>query len=156
MVLFLPISLLFLSLPLSFSLPGSSPTGQTARPLHTPSSQSLLQPMSFPFTLFQLLKLLPPSYEGILSHLVLNVFLMAVSKEFPDDACELAILVNRFHPVLLEILDEFGGCRVCSVVGLSSLLKCSRQMALLFICMLFDQTEAIEGCSQFPMILCQF
>ena len=81
---------------------------------------------------------------------------MTVDEEFLDDACELAIFVNRFYPVLLEVLDEFGGRCECSIVGLSSLFERGRQMALLFVQTLFVQTEAIEGPSQFLVILCQF
>ena len=145
--LLLPLFLLFLS----FILFRSSPTGQAARPLHTSSSQGLFQPTSFPFALLQFVKLLPLGHEGILGHLVLNVFLMAVNEELLDDICELAILMNRFHPVLLEVLDELGGRYVCSVIGLSSLLNGSGKMTLLFI-----QAKAIEGCPQILVILGQF
>jgi hypothetical protein len=77
--------------------------------LHTSSSQGLFQSTCFPFTLLQLLKLLPFSHERILSHLILNVFLMTVNEELLDDACKLAVLINWFYPVLFELLDELGG-----------------------------------------------
>jgi len=150
MILFFLLSIL-LSSALYFVLSRGSPAGQTAGPLHAPSSQSLFQPMGLPFALLQLIKLLPLRREGVLGHLVLNVFLMAVGEEFFYDICELAILVNRFYPVLFEVLDEFGGRYECSIVSLSGLLDCSGQMTLLFV-----QTVTIEGPSQVLVILGQF
>ena len=149
-VLFLLVALL-ISLALFLALFRSSPAGQTAGPLYTPPPKGLFQPTSLPFTLLKLLKLLPLGHKGILGHLVLNVLLMTVGEEFLNDIRELAVLVNRFYPVLFKVLDEFCGRHECSVVSLSGLLDCSGEMSLLLV-----QTVTIKGPSKILVILGQF